>query len=354
MQLRMSVLYYRCAFLMALTVGCNAQLDTPLRYSGVYSMNANISSSEGFSTYRTDYPAIYNLGARGAQTAAPWSNINTTGTTYSLTMLTHPDFGLAALQGYGYTTIFLNIPVVAITNRRMPADIATLPFNDNAVKTRLRQTIDQVLPYLNSSVKYVAFGNEVDSYFSTKLNEWDAYIELVKDARSYLKSLRSDIQVGVTTTFEGAHGSQATQVKALNTEMDIVPLTYYPIDGNTFIPREVSTVASDFAAMKNLSLGKPLILQEWGYPSSAYLASSEQKQADFYTESFKVFNRESSVAVPFISIFKYREWNQAQCTSLTTQAPGGKFYEFMCSLGTLRNNREQKAAYSVIVQQLSR
>lgn len=334
--------------------GCNAALENSLRYSGVYSMNANISASEAFSTYRTDYPAIYNLGARGAQTAAPWSALNSTGTTYSLTLITHPDFGLSALQGYGFTTIFLNIPVVAITNRRMPADIASLAFNDAAVKARLRLMIDQVLPYLNSSVKYVAFGNEVDSYFATKLSEWDAYIELIKDARSYLKSLRSDILVGVTTTFDGAHGSQAAQVKSLNSEMDIVPLTYYPIDSNTFVPREASTVSGDFAIMKNISLGKPLILQEWGYPSSTVLASSEQKQADFFTESFNVFNRQSSTVLPLVSIFKYRDWNQAHCTTQTTQAPGGKFYEFLCSLGVLRNNREAKTAYSAILQQLQR
>ena len=63
--------------------------------------------------------------------------------------------------------------------------------------------IDQVLPYLNSSVKYISLGNEVDTYFSTYRRSVTAYKALIEDARNYIHQKKPNIKVGVTTTFDG-------------------------------------------------------------------------------------------------------------------------------------------------------
>ena len=179
-------------------------------------MNATLSASEPLSSYTAEYTAIAALGVRGAQTAAPWNSLNPTGTTYDLTMITNPFFGLDRLAELGFTTIFLNIPVVALTQRTMPADIAVLAFNDPVVKARLRALIDRILPTLNSAVVYVALGNEVDSYFATHGAEWPQFVELVEDARGYVRAARPDVRVGVTTTFDGATATQRAAVATLN------------------------------------------------------------------------------------------------------------------------------------------
>ena len=124
----------------------------------------------------------------------------------------------------------------------MPADIAALAFDDAVVKSRFHALIDAIKDQIVSQVKYVALGNEVDTYFSTHPGEWTAYKNLVEDARIYLKSLKPNLIVGVTTTFDGATSKFVSQIQSLNTNMDAVMLTYYPTS-TSFIVREPGTVS---------------------------------------------------------------------------------------------------------------
>jgi len=351
-----NTLIHSCAFLLLAAVipmitSCGGGSDSGSASSIVVSMNANISQSDPITNYISEYQAIYAAGARGAQTAAPWSSLETAPNTYSLTMVSNPYFGLNALAGYGFTSILVNIPIVAIASRTMPADIATNNFNDQAVKDRYHALIDSVLPYLNDSVKYISLGNEVDTYFSTHTSELAAYKELIEDARSYIHSLKPGIKVGVTTTFDGATLTQTSDVASLNANMDIIILTYYPT-GTNFIVRNPATVSGDMAAMVSIAAGKPLVLQEWGYPSSSVLSSSEQMQADFITNTFSSWNLYGSERIPFISFFKRRDWDPAFCTTLTGQSSGQNFYEFMCSLGLLNNSGTEKSAYTTLAAEL--
>ena len=351
------------AVVISLLSACGGSDDSTSNI--VVSMNANISASEPLSNYTAEYQDIYATGARGAQTAAPWSSLETTpnplpltGPTYDLTMVSNPYFGLNALAGYGFTSILVNIPIVAISSRTMPADIAGLPFNNATVKSRYHSLIDQVVPYFNSSVKYISLGNEVDTYLSANPTEWAAYKTLIEDARTYIHSLKPNIKVGVTTTFDGFIGNASAQtaanVASLNANMDVIILTYYPTNSSTFVPRAPATVSSDMAKMINIAGGKPLVMQEWGYPSSTVLSSSEQMQADFITNTFSLWKQYGSGRIPFISFFKRREWNSAYCATLSGQSSGQPFYEFLCSLGLLDNAGTPKLAYTAFATELSK
>ncbi|MBS1680340.1 MAG: glycosyl hydrolase 53 family protein [Bacteroidetes bacterium] len=326
---------------------------SPVTFSGVVSLNTNLSASEPLSNYTTEYHAVYSLGARGAQTAAPWGSLNPTGSTYNLSSISNPYFGLEALKTIGFESIFLNIPIVAINKRTMPADIINLPFDDPAVKDRFHALVDAIKDQLNDNVKYVALGNEVDTYFSTHPSEWPAYISLVEDARSYLRSIKPNIQVGVTTTFSGASVIAADQVKLLNTNMDVVALTYYPT-GNNFMVNDPASVKDDVAKMIVLAAGKPVVVQEWGYPSSTVLGSSEQKQSDFLSNSFAQLKAQGSAHFPFVSFFKYRDWDAAYVQTITGQTAGQNFYEFMSSLGLKKYDGSIKASYSVLQSELKK
>lgn len=342
---------YSVVFLI-LGFSCAKQDPAP-QPVGVISFNTNLSSSEPFANYMVEYQAVFNAGARGAQTAAPWKSLNPTGSTFDLAAIANPYFGLSTLKNIGFESIFLNIPIIAISERSMPDDIAALEFDDPQVKARFRALIDAIKDHLNERVKYVAFGNEVDTYFATHPTEWAAYINLVEDARNYLRSVKPDIQVAVTTTFEGASLKAASQVTSLNANMDVVALTYYPID-NGFIPRDPATVEEDVSKMLALAKGKPLVMQEWGYPSSTVLGSSNRKQAVFFTNSFTQLRAHGPEHFPFISFFKYRDWDAVHVQVITGQVPGQQFYEFMSSLGAKRNDGTVKEAYLIIEDELKK
>lgn len=321
-------------------------------FAPIISLNTNLSSSEAISVYTTEYQANYTLGARGAQTVSPWSTLNSTGTTYDLTQITNAYFGLSALQGYGFTDILLTVPIIAITARKLPADIFSDALNAATVKASFHALIDQIVPYLNDNVKYISLGNEVDSYFATHSSEWTQYKELIEDARTYLKTLKPNILVGVTTTFAGATSTYPTQVASLNENMDIIIMTYYPINAG-FTVRSPATVSSDMAAMVNIAGSKKIVMQEWGYPSSTVNSGSEQNQYYFITNTFSNWRTIGSDKIPFISFFKRRNWDSAHCQTLTSQTSGQAFYEFMCSLGLLNNNGTPKAAYQGLLAEIS-
>ncbi len=340
--------------LFVLFLSCSKDVTTlQTKFSGIISLNTNLSASEPFSNYTAEYQTAFNSGARGAQTAAPWGSLNPTGTTYDFAALSNSFFGLGTLKNIGFEAIFLNIPIIAIDKRSMPADIIGLAFDDPTVKSRFRLLIDAIKDQLNDKVKYVAFGNEVDTYFATRPTEWTAYKSLIDDARSYLKTLKPNIQVAVTTTFTGASSSFPVQVSTLNSNMDVIALTYYPINNN-FIPLDPTTVKDDVAKMIALAGGKPLVMQEWGYPSSSVLTSSEKKQTDFISNSFTQLKENGASVFPFVSFFKYRDWNANHVQTLTGQTVGQNFYEFMSSLGLKKNDGTSKSAFQIIEMELKK
>jgi exo-beta-1,3-glucanase (GH17 family) len=240
----------------------------------------------------------------------------------------------------------------------MPTDFSiSTPFNDPAVISRFHTLLDQVIPYLNSSVKYISLGNEVDTYPFASSAEWLQYRELIEDARDYIHQFKPDIKVGVTTTFDGFAGNASAQtasdVASLNANMDVIILTYYPTSTN-FMARDPSEVSTDTAKMVSIAAGKPLVMQEWGYPSSNVLSGSEQKQADFITNTFIAWRQYGSNRIPFISFFKRRDWSTGDCATMTGQTSGQSFYEFMCSLGLISNDGlTEKPAYTVLTTELS-
>jgi hypothetical protein len=319
----------------------------------VASANASLSDDQPYSLYPQEYESIFAAGLDGAQTEAPWGVLNPTGTTYDLTLLTDPDLGLAAIASYGFTSIFVNLAIITEANRNMPADIATQPFDSETVIDRYRALIDQVVPYLNDSVVYVSLGNEVDTYLGHHPSEWSSYGTLLAYSKAYLQSKKPNIRVGVTTTFPGATSEYVSNVEAYNNVMDVVMMTYYPVNFETYVPRAPSTVGPDLAVAVSVSLGKPLVFQEWGYPTSAVLGSSETLQAEFVTNTFNAWHMYGNNEIPFLSFFKWRDWDASQCTqSSGGEQPGEPLYEFLCSLGLLYHDGTPKAGYQALIDAL--
>jgi hypothetical protein len=158
----------------------------------------------------------------------------------------------------------------------------------------------------------------------------------------------------VTTTFPGATSEYVANIESYNDVMDVVMMTYYPVDFQTYVPRAPSTVAPDLAAAVAVSLGKPLVFQEWGYPSSTVLQSSEALQAQFVTNSFEEWSLYGDGVIPFLSFFKWRDWSSAQCTmSSGGEHAGEPLYEFLCSLGILNHDGTPKAAYQALLDGLA-
>ena len=94
----------------------------------------------------------------------------------------------------------------------------------------------------------------------------------------------------MTAGYNGLVGTSRAQMATLNTRSDVIMLTYYPIgDGFAVGPPTIARTA--FPAMLAAADGKPVVLQELGYPASPLLGSSDAMQAEFFADAIEEWSK---------------------------------------------------------------
>jgi hypothetical protein len=287
----------------------------------------------------------YQVGARGMHLSDKWSDLEPSAGSYRL-----DDFskGIEYLSLRGFT-IQLALQIVNTTAKETPPDLLPMSFNSKKMKDRFHAFFDALLPHLSRNVEYLSIGNEVDVYLAAH-DEWIAYKEFYEDVAAYIHNVASWIKVGVTCTFGGATSGSAGQVAALNESSDVYMLTYYPLTAG-FMVQEPTVPLTDIAKMVALAKGRPLILQEVGYPTSALLGSSEQKQADFIANVYEAWHAAGG-HIPFLNFFLMHDFTPAMCDGFEMYygLPHNRnFYEFLCTLGLRRADGTTKRGWQVFV-----
>lgn len=287
---------------------------------------------------------VYNAGARGIFDTATWQALEPTAGHFELG-------GIRDSTNYARARSLemgLGIQVINTTAKETPPDLAGVPFNSPLMKARLRALIDALRPYLNKQVKYVSIGNEVDVYLAKHPSEWGAYKELYQDARSYLHAVAPGIKVGVTMGFDGAAGSQAADLTAAS---DVIILTYYPLR-ERYLVRPPSAPLADFPKMVALAKGRPVVLQEVGYPSAAQLGSSEALQAEFVTNVFAAW-RAGGGSIPLLNFFVLHDLTARACDDYARYyglPNDANFKAYLCSLGLRHANGTPKPAWEAFAK----
>ena len=160
------------------------------------------------------------------------------------------------------------------------------------------------------------------------------------------------MKVGVTTTFQNSV-VEAANIAMLNTNTDIHIMTYYLTNSALMVTDPPSTVLTDLDSMVAQAAGKPLVLQEIGYPSSNVNGGSKAGQAEFVEHVFTKWQSIGVEKLPFVAFFKRKDWNPAFCTTVTGgQNSGETFWEFMCSLGFTYNDLSPKPAWTTLIDQI--
>lgn len=323
------------------TPSFNGLLAMSMHNGGVDDTDAN---------YIGDYDLAQGIGVNAAQVLIPWSAFEPIAGTYNTDLFTNAGWGLNTLSARGLKILF-TFSIIDVANKTVPSDIAGLALNDPIMMARYRNAIDQITPYLNPDVIYFSVGNEVDARLMANPGEWVTYKELVDDAITYLHSKRPGMKVGVTTTFQNSI-TQATNITTLNANTDIHIMTYYLTDASFMVRGPPDTVLADLDIMVAQAAGKPLVLQEIGYPSSSVIGGSEARQAQFVEQVFTKWQSIGADTLPFLAFFKRKDWNTAFCDTLTGQLSPNPFWEFMCSLGFTNNDLSLKPAWTTLIDQI--
>ena len=286
---------------------------------------------------------IHNVGGRGAFIGWSWKMLEPSAGNFAAKEVSN---GLKGFEARNFEML-ITIQVINTLAKETPPDLANVAFDSPQMKQRFRALIDAALPHIGKNVKYISIGNEVDSYLMNHPSEWAAYKNFYDDAASYVHSVAPTLKVGVATTFGGANGAAASQVAALNQNSDVFILTYYPLD-DQFIANNPAAPLTDFPQMIALANGKPLILKEVGYPSSATLKSSEEEQAEFVANVFKAW-QSAGGRIPYLAFFALHDFGKKTCDDLTRYYGASdravNFKAYLCTLGLRRADGTAKAAW---------
>jgi hypothetical protein len=127
-------------------------------------------------------------------------------------------------------------------------------------------------------------------------------------------------------------------------------MTYYPL-GARFVPRPPDTANADIAQMVSMAAGRPLVLQEVGYPSSTRLSSSEGVQAEFATRVMAAWHA-AGPKIPLLNWFALHDLTTEVCDTFTRYyaLPGdANFAAYLCTLGLRRADDAPKPSWQAFI-----
>lgn len=281
------------------------------------------------------YTLASSSGVRGTDMGDMWSVLEPQAGVYGVSsysaILTNP---LVA----SYTAFAFEVQTINTTIKSTPQDLLAVPFDSPTMTARFHALIDAFAPvFADSRVPYIVVGNEVDVYLAQHPGEWATYTTFYDDAVAYIHQKLPGKKVCFSATFAGASGAQQANVAALAQASDVWDLTYYPLGAN-FTVLSPTSPATDLPRMVALAGGKPVILQEVGYPSAALLGSSEALQAQFVTSVFQSW-QPLEAKIPFLCVFQLDDTAQATAQAYAQQqgmAANANFLAYVTSLG-IRN-----------------
>lgn len=251
--------------------------------------------------------------------------------------------------------VYFGLQLINTHKRELPDDLADLEWDDPALRQRLFVLLDKILPLLaEGGAFYLSIGNEVDVYFAKHPDEIEAYGKLFVAVRDYVRQRYPAAILGITATDEGLRGERSELIRRLNRDTDVMMLTYYPTKDMKVLPPDAPR--RDLPRMVAFAAGKPVVLQEVGYPSAAGVGSSLEAQADFIRVFFEVWG-EQRQAIPYISLFLQTDVGTRICDQWTRyygfESHRQLFADFICTLGLKDAYGQPKPAWTLLKDEIA-
>ncbi|MCX6360779.1 MAG: hypothetical protein NT029_13275 [Armatimonadetes bacterium] len=280
------------------------------------------------------------MGCRLMTSSHKWSELEPKPGEYVLKPL---EDALNGLPLFGFT-VALTIQTLDTNNRTLPPDLMEKPLDSPEVRSRFDALVRKIAAKLGKRCPWVMLANEADVYLATHPSELEPFCTLMDQGRRTLRAARPDILVGVTCTHDGLRDRPAA-VGRMNREMDVCTLTYYPL-GPGFGVRPVGDVPADMARMVRGAGGKPLLIQEIGYPAAELLGSSGAKQAAFVDAVFDAAERHAS-AIAGLCFFILHDFGDKLTDELLSyyRLPDPRFRAYLATLGLKEADGKPRPAY---------
>jgi len=246
-------------------------------------------------TYGMAYDQAITLGVREVSVSLDWELLEPTLGNYDDTI---PAI-IESFYPQQAADLTLVLRPLDTPGARLPAELVGLAFDDPAVITAFENFLTHLhntFPTLNASgkLKWIHVGNEIDANLGLDATKWSQWQTFFVAAKTKIKALwGSSVEVSSIIQFSALTNTPIKDLYVnLLAELDSAVLTYYPLNSD-FSVRSVSSIEADFDLMANSIIGKSILLQECGYPSSTVNNSSEASQADFISAVFSAWDKYS-------------------------------------------------------------
>jgi hypothetical protein len=264
---------------------------------------------------------------------------------------------------FSETQVEMQVAVTNTTTKELPADLMATDFDDPTLIERFKTALDTIFIHIpDIELAALNIGSESDILCGTEESMYTAYKVFLDSIVPYAKAkyfelYAKELKVGTTLTLAGlTHPSKSTYCQMLNEDLDIVTTTYYPLapDFTMEPPTVVEGHFDDLVAMYP-SVDQPIYFAECGYASSETCNSSEELQAQFFSEVFLAWDKHYD-HIKYLTIFKSTDWSLADVEFF------GEYYgiddpvflEYLRSLGvrTWDGDGSHKLAYEFILCEL--
>lgn len=338
-----------------------------------FSTNAQLAKGDRILAWQVDvtesddYDVAFGFAANACQESThlslTWSGLEPDAGAFD------PDFIVSRLDianfyfPYNETKVEMQIAVTNTTNKEVPADLMATDFDDPILIERFKTALDTIFIHIpDIDLAALNVGNESDILFGTDESLYTAYKVFLDSIVPYAKTRYFELygkvlKVGTTLTLDGlTHPSKSTYCQLLNEDLDIVATTYYPFapDFTMESPGVVEEHFDDLVALYS-SLDQPIYFAECGYASSETCNSSEELQAQFFSEVFLAWDKHYD-HIKDLTIFKSTDWSMADVEFF------GEYYgiddpvflEYLRTLGvrTWDGDGTNKLAYEFILCEL--
>lgn len=247
--------------------------------------------------------------------------------------------------------IVCNFRVIDTNQRSMPADLQNRNFDDPQVTARLLAALGALMPHLRGRVRWFMIGNEIDPYFGAHRREIAAYARLFAQGAAAMKRLDPRVLVSATATVGGLDAIGGA-LRPIYEESEFIALTYYPLNPD-FTMRAPETVGFDFDQMIRAAAGKPILLQEVGYPSSPNNKSSEERQAQFVQAVFDGLrsHKQNFIAANFFLMSDFTD-DWVSLFSQYYKSNNDRFKSYLRTLGLFDEHGRAKPSWEVFRRNL--
>jgi hypothetical protein len=338
-----------------------AEGDTTSRTSGpsrtriagtpLIGLEVNVPAGAGQSEYVKWYERAYRAGSRHIQASPIWSDVEKRPGSYDFSSV-DPVFQVA--EQYSQP-LYLNFRVIDTNNLALPRHLNRRPFDDPEVISAFHRMVQAVAARTTSPglVKWVSLGNEVDAYLLEHRSSIPAYAKFVRTVADKVRQVFPSAGITVNFTYSGL-GELRGALLPVAELCDFYSFSYYPLNAD-FSFRDPSTTASEINRMVDSAGGRQVFFQEIGYPSGTRLNSSEQKQAQFMEQVFKVLQQRKDriLGASIVWMCDLDERTVQQLTGYYRLRDNDNFREYLSTIGLFDRQGKPKQAWAVFEKQAS-